>query len=294
MSWTNRALLRIATSTKKEVARRYVPAPSATIATNNSPTTATMNALLHANLGLLGQKLELLSVLRKELGSEEEAKLGYAQICTIVGASIGQHFRHSMDHTELAVATATAAIATTTTLTTNRNNIAKIHYDRRARGGDDETNMEAAEKRIRRVKRMIEELPTITSALASTSSLSSSITSTPRKNNEAGTAIGSSCSSSSSNNNNNNNKDTVLACFVLSSSDDDDPSSSAAVDNNKEFLLSSTIERELGFVAHHTLHHLAMVKVIATHTLKLIPVDTLPKDFGKAPSTINYSSTIKM
>ena len=153
-------------------------------------------SVLHANLGLLGQKLELLSVLRKELGSEEEAKLGYAQICTIVGASIGQHFRHSMDHTELAVATATAAIATTTTLTTNRNNIAKIHYDRRARGGDDETNMEAAEKRIRRVKRMIEELPTITSAsaLASTSSLSSSITSTPRKNNEGGTAIGSSCS----------------------------------------------------------------------------------------------------
>jgi hypothetical protein len=50
---------------------------------------------------------------------------------------------------------------------------------------------------------------------------------------------------------------------------------------------NTQVERELGFAAHHAIHHLAMVKIIAETTLKLTP-DELPIDFGKAPSTIVF------
>ena len=47
----------------------------------------------------------------------------------------------------------------------------------------------------------------------------------------------------------------VYASFMLSG-DASDP----------EMMSTSTIGRELGFAAHHGLHHLAMVKVICIHT----------------------------
>jgi hypothetical protein len=61
--------------------------------------------------------------------------------------------------------------------------------------------------------------------------------------------------------------------------------------DGNEFQLPSTIHRELGFAAHHAIHHMAMVKIIVQETLKLSP-DMMPLDFGKAPSTINYDSSI--
>jgi hypothetical protein len=57
-----------------------------------------------------------------------------------------------------------------------------------------------------------------------------------------------------------------------------------------EFELPTTIHRELGFAAHHAIHHMALVKIIAQETLHLSP-DMLPLDFGKAPSTINFDNT---
>jgi len=66
----------------------------------------------------------------------------------------------------------------------------------------------------------------------------------------------------------------VQACFMLSS----DP---------QEFQLPSTVQRELGFAAHHGIHHMAMVKIIATETLRILP-EALPPDFGRAPSTVVY------
>ena len=54
-----------------------------------------------------------------------------------------------------------------------------------------------------------------------------------------------------------------------------------------EVALPSTAARELGFGAHHAIHHLAFVKVIAMQTGGLNEED-LPVDFGKAPSTIQY------
>lgn len=59
-------------------------------------------------------------------------------------------------------------------------------------------------------------------------------------------------------------------------------------DSNKEMGLPSTIGRELGFVAHHAIHHMALVKIIATKTLN-IEESELPNVFGKAPSTILFN-----
>lgn len=68
----------------------------------------------------------------------------------------------------------------------------------------------------------------------------------------------------------------VQACFMLSG----DP---------QEFQMTSTVERELGFSAHHAIHHMALVKIIALETLQ-IPPEALSSDFGKAPSTIVYDN----
>jgi hypothetical protein len=57
--------------------------------------------------------------------------------------------------------------------------------------------------------------------------------------------------------------------------------------DTEEMGLPSTIGRELGFVAHHSIHHLAMVKIIAVKTLGLEESE-LPEGFGRAPSTIIF------
>jgi hypothetical protein len=71
----------------------------------------------------------------------------------------------------------------------------------------------------------------------------------------------------------------VQAYFVLSG---DDPN---------EFQLPTTVEREMGFAAHHAIHHMALVKIIAKHTLG-IASDALPPDFGRAPSTVVHDNSL--
>jgi hypothetical protein len=71
----------------------------------------------------------------------------------------------------------------------------------------------------------------------------------------------------------------IQACFMLSD------------DSELEYKLPSTVARELGFAAHHAIHHLAMVRIIATNTVGLSDLE-LPQDFGRAPSTVNYDHQI--
>jgi hypothetical protein len=71
----------------------------------------------------------------------------------------------------------------------------------------------------------------------------------------------------------------IRACFMLSG------------DSESEYHLPSTIARELGFAAHHAIHHLAMVRIIATNTAGLSDLE-LPQDFGRAPSTVNYDHQV--
>jgi len=67
----------------------------------------------------------------------------------------------------------------------------------------------------------------------------------------------------------------VDACFMLSG------------ETGHEFKLPSTVARELGFAAHHAIHHMALVRIIAVQSGGLTTED-LPVDFGRAPSTVNY------
>mmetsp|Transcript_14 Transcript_14/g.32 ORF Transcript_14/g.32 Transcript_14/m.32 type:complete len:227 (-) Transcript_14:165-845(-) len=207
------------------------------------------SALLQANIGVLGQKLGLITALRKTLGPNQ-ANICFAKNCPVVGASIGQHFRHSMDHLE--------RVANIIEVEKEGNgdddgSSPEIHYDVRVRGGSDEHDIDEAEARIRQVTQPLQEvIDTI---------LQCSLTDNTAKDTKA-----------------HYNNNTVLACFMLSGDPIED-----------EFMLSSTVDRELGFVAHHAIHHLAMVKIITMHTLKFLPPDALPEGFGKAPSTIIYN-----
>ena len=50
----------------------------------------------------------------------------------------------------------------------------------------------------------------------------------------------------------------------------------------KEIDFESNFLRELGFVSHHSIHHMATIKVICSNFGV-----TLPKNYGVAPSTQN-------
>ena len=51
--------------------------------------------------------------------------------------------------------------------------------------------------------------------------------------------------------------------------------------------LASKMVRDLVFVAHHAIHHMLMLKIIATRHVG-IGEDELPVGFGRAPCTIWY------
>jgi len=208
-------------------------------------------SLLQANIGVLGQKLDLITALRNSLGPTQ-ANQRFAERCTIVGASVGQHFRHSTDHIEH-VANSMDAWKYERNEDANDDGVnEEIHYDIRERGGNDENDMEAAEVRIQRVTKLFRQ------------ELDRMMSITPESKSDGDILVG---------------NNVVQACFMLSGDPTED-----------EFLLSSTIERELGFVAHHAIHHMAMVKIITMHTLRLLPPDALPEGFGMAPSTIVFDN----
>jgi hypothetical protein len=53
----------------------------------------------------------------------------------------------------------------------------------------------------------------------------------------------------------------------------------------EEIPLASTLEREMGFVCHHAIHHCALIKAIAASGKTGLTPEHLPPDFGKAPTT---------
>ena len=55
---------------------------------------------------------------------------------------------------------------------------------------------------------------------------------------------------------------------------------------DEEIGLSSTLEREMGFVCHHAIHHQALVKFIAALDTTGLTLEDLPPDFGQAPTTM--------
>lgn len=196
-----------------------------------APTTTALSKLCRANLGILSQKLGLLEAMSVKHGTEKAKEL-FQMPCPLVKASVGQHFRHSLDHMELAAKIAERP---------NDPDRSNLHYDLRERGCPSEHDMDAATERIFNVINMLEVVSIV----------------------------------------HNNSKDAVQqipvqAYFMLDGDSD-----------SGEYALTSSIGRELGFAAHHAIHHMAMVKLIATQTVGLTD-DDLPSGFGRAPSTVRH------
>ena len=210
-----------------------------------------LRSLCRSNTALLHQKVGLIDALTTRHGSAAAATEAFTKPCPIVGATIGQHFRHSMDHMELAALVASARC--NEALSLDGGNCAQadpadIHYDLRVRGGTLEKDMEESRKRIVSVVNVLDEISNAVSSpdASQGEDLAEHIIHSP-----------------------------VHAQFYLTA------------DEGEESKLPSTVGRELGFVAHHAIHHMAMVKVIALQSAGL-KEDDLPDAFGRAPSTIKY------
>mmetsp|Transcript_925 Transcript_925/g.1151 ORF Transcript_925/g.1151 Transcript_925/m.1151 type:complete len:198 (-) Transcript_925:5975-6568(-) len=193
---------------------------------------ASTRALCKLNLSILSQKLSLFQAVVDKHGAVKAGNL-FKSTCPIVGATIGQHIRHSMDHIELTILMANSL-----------NDISdsdpiQLHYDLRVRGGTTEHCMDASKKRVLDACAIIEEMLELPSI--------------------------------------NTKSHQIQANFMLSG-------------DGFEFGLPSTIAREMGFVAHHAIHHMAMIKLIAIHHVGLEAKD-LPLDFGRAPATIHHENS---
>lgn len=199
-------------------------------------------SLLRCNQAILQQKIDLLSVIESKFGSQELSQL-FQRKCNIVQASIGQHYRHSLDHSELAILVASTHLGYSGNF--ENTDVVALRYDQRVRGGMLEKDVMEARKRIVSMVDVLDEI---------------------KSNHEANPNLG------------NITKQSVNAAFMLSGDCEDG-----------EMELQSTIGRELGFVAHHAIHHNAMVRVIAVNSIGLEEHE-LPEDFGKAPSTIRFES----
>ena len=196
-----------------------------------------MRALIKSNLAILSQKIALLDVLVAKHGATQ-ASYAFQKTCPIVAASIGQHYRHSMDHVELVALVASSA----QDASIQHQQIGELHYDLRVRGGTLEKDLVESRKRLSDVIDVFRSL---------------NMTIGDNGDRVITTAI------------------PITAYFNLTADDD------------TEIRLSSTIERELGFAAHHAIHHLAMCRIICLQTVGLSE-DELPEGFGRAPSTILF------
>ena len=214
-----------------------------------------LRSLCRSNGALLRQKVALLDALTARHGPDGLAAATevFTKPCPIVGASIGQHLRHSMDHMELAALVAEARLGTAYDAPADAEEPAQIHYDLRVRGGTLETDMAESRKRIVAVENVLEGIHDAVDA--GLNGVASNIVHFP-----------------------------VHASFYLSADDAEDREGESS-----ESALPSTVGRELGFAAHHAIHHLAMVRVIALHSAGLEEED-LPPDFGRAPSTVRYAN----
>jgi hypothetical protein len=213
----------------------------------SSPATTvitSLSKLCQSNVGLLSQKLGLMQAMTVKHGSDK-AKEFFQMKCPLVKASVGQHFRHSLDHMELAAKVASSSSSSTTA-------IAELHYDLRERGCTSEHDMDAAAERIFNVIHMLEAVSIMDEQNQSQSQNQQTQTQNQKQHEHP-----------------------VHAYFMLSG------------DADTEYALASSVGRELGFAAHHAIHHLALVKLIATQTIGLSEED-LPAGFGKAPSTIRF------
>jgi hypothetical protein len=122
---------------------------------SGSVATAThlLTSLCRANDALLRQKLGLLEALVASHGTVRASTLFGTPSAIVGGATIGQHYRHSLDHLGHAVGAATKAGASSAV-----SEPLVLPYDRRGRGGPDEADMTLAKDRILRIQQDVSSL----------------------------------------------------------------------------------------------------------------------------------------
>jgi hypothetical protein len=209
----------------------------------NIMSTGNLLPLVRSNIAILSQKIALLDLMVSRHGVTT-ASTHFITPCPIVGATIGEHYRHSMDHVELVALVADTADKQSSS-SSKSDMMEELHYDLRVRGGTLEKDMDMSRKRLVDVVAIFKQLE-FRSPQQQQSYSDESISSRP-----------------------------IATYFNLSA------------DTNDEIRLLSTIGRELGFAAHHAIHHMAMVKIIATKTLGYNE-NELPHGFGRAPSTLLF------
>ena len=211
-----------------------------------------LRPLIRSNIALLSQKIGLLDVLVSK-NNLPVATRQFAKVCPYVNASIGQHYRHSLDHIELAALVAQQQHSLAIDSDDSNDIVSELHYDLRVRGGSLESDLQLCRERIVNIVNVFKSLQQPTTTV------------NPNDNNDIDTTS--------------LTNEPIKAYFNLSST------------SSNEIALPTTIGRELGFVVHHSIHHMAMCKVIALHTLKLTE-DELPVGFGKAPSTLLFDKNM--
>jgi hypothetical protein len=214
-----------------------------------------LRSLCRANDGLLRQKLGLLEAMVTSHGTVRASALFRTPSPVVGGATVGQHYRHALDHVGHAVSAAKAAKE----LRQEPSSAIKdpllqpppivLPYDRRERGGPDEADLALAKERILRIQQDVRSLQLGADEDADGDETSRGVPETP-----------------------------VVAEFMLSG------------DSAQEYPLPSTVARELGFGVHHAIHHMAMVRVLVLNE-GWLSEDQLDPTFGRAPSTVNYDRT---
>lgn len=201
-------------------------------------TSPLLKVLCNTNRQILRQKIDLISLLREKHTQDLFVNELFCKQCPIVKASIGQHYRHSLDHIERATSSFGDNIA--------HNNFI-INYDERSRQTPDENSFFESIKRMEGIMLKLDRIEEM-----------------------SGNGVI-------------NEEDPVDVAFILDS---------AQGNSSTLTKIPSTVSRELAFAAHHAIHHLSMVRIIATckHVGQLSE-DSMPSDFGKAPSTVEFEKS---
>jgi len=204
----------------------------------------TLTSLFEASVHLLSHKSLLLNLLKEKHGITM-SNIFFTKICPIVGASIGQHLRHVIEHMELAlnmVGSMKPPVDSITLMDQSRS--LDLIYDRRERGEISEKNINMMEQRIFKFSIKLQNM-------------------------QSRYQTWNNCDARS------------LLLYPLRAKFD-------ITEDYVDVKLSSTFGRELGFISHHAVHHMAMVKIIAINTGELELKD-LPPNFGRAVSTVRYN-----
>ena len=116
-----------------------------------------LRPLIRSNIALLNQKIALLDLLSRN--GTVKASEQFSLHCPVVQASIGQHYRHSMDHIELAALVASTSSSNSKSGDTSLS-LAELHYDLRVRGGTLENDFDLSRQRIVDVVKIFQSLQT--------------------------------------------------------------------------------------------------------------------------------------